>query len=216
MILCRAFVKPIQAFAADFLIFVRSKLAAQRVFRSVERFLTQKLKLVVNRDKSRVCRTDGVEFLGYVFKGYSGQIHVSEKNVRKSKQRCREITRRNGGISLDHRLFVLQRYLRGWTDYFVLERNQSLAQNLDKWLRRRVRACCWKAWRLPRTRARKLKKLGVAHEDALAFACSRKGAWRITASSGVQQALSNEWLEERGLCSILKRWKESAPKRRTA
>ena len=77
-------------YADDFLVFVQDReAAAKRVFVSVERYLTRKLKLVVNRDKSRVCRTDGVEFLGYAFHGYGGQIRVSDKKIRKFKQRAR-------------------------------------------------------------------------------------------------------------------------------
>ena len=203
-------------YADDFLIFVRTEIAARRVFASVERYLTKALKLVVNRDKSRVCRTDGVEFLGYVFHGYSGQIRISEKNLRKFKQRAREITRRTGGITLQHRLFVLSRFARGWIDYFVLEQRKAVTRELDKWLRRRIRACCWKAWRLPRTRVRKLKQLGISHEDALGFGCSRKGPWRLSLTSGLQRGMSNEWLREQGLFSLSERWSELAPKRRTA
>ncbi len=47
-------------YADDFLVFTKTKEAAARVFESVERYLTRKLKLVVNRQKSRICRTDGV------------------------------------------------------------------------------------------------------------------------------------------------------------
>jgi len=136
-------------YADDFLIFARSKLAAERVFASVERFLTVRLRLVVNRDKSRVCKTAGVEFLGYCFHGLGGQIRVSEKNVAKFRTRCKELTRRIGGVTLEHRLFVLRRYLRGWIDYFVLEQRKRVAVDLDKWLRRRIRACIWKTWRQP-------------------------------------------------------------------
>ena len=186
------------------------------MFESVERYLITRLKLVVNRDKSRVCRTDGVEFLGYVFHGFGGQIRVSEKNLRKFKQRAKEITRRSGGISLPHRLFVLQRFTRGWIDYFVLEQRKTITRNLDKWLRRRTRACCWKAWRLPRTRVRKLKQLGIEHEDALGFGCSRKGPWRLALTSGLQKGMSNEWLRQQGLFSLEERWSKLAPKRRTA
>ena len=200
-------------YADDFLIFVRTEVAANRVFGSVERFLTDRLKLVVNRDKSRVCKTAGVEFLGYCFHGFGGQIRISDKNRRKFKQRCREILRRVGGISLEHRMFVLRRYLRGWIDYFVLEQRKSVARELDKWLRRRVRACIWKSWRLPRTRVSRLKQLGIKHEDALGYGCSRKGPWRLAKTSGLQRAMSNQWLAGQGLFSLLERWSELAPKR---
>ena len=203
-------------YADDFLIFVRTEVAAKRVFGTIERFLTERLKLAVNRTKSRVCPTAGVEFLGYCFHGFGGQIRISDKNLSKFKQRCQEITRRSGGIALEHRLFVLRRYLRGWVDYFVLEQRKSVLRELDKWLRRRVRACVWKTWRLPRTRVSRLKQLGIEHEDALGFGCSRKGAWRLSKTSGLQQGMSNHWLAEQGLFSLLEKWSELAPKRRTA
>ena len=203
-------------YADDFLIFVRTESAARRVFSSVERFLTERLKLIVNRDKSRVCRTAGVEFLGYAFHGFGGQIRISEKNLRKFKQEAKRITRRLGGITLAHRLFILRRYARGWIDYFVLEQRSSVTTNLDKWLRRRIRACIWKTWRLPRTRVRRLQQFGIPHEDAHGFGCSRKAAWRLASSSGVQRALSNQWLADQGLFSLSERWSELAPKRRTA
>jgi len=203
-------------YADDFLVFVKSEVAAQRVFVSVERYLTSKLKLVVNRDKSRVCRTAGVEFLGYQFHGYGGQIRVSPKNVQKFKERAREILRRNRGISMSRRLNELRLYLRGWIDYFVLEQRKSLAMTLDKWLRRRVRSCYWLNWRLPRTRLKKLKALGVPHDEAYPFAHSGKGPWRLSMTSGVQRAMSNTWLTTQGLFVLAGRWSELAPKRRTA
>ena len=200
-------------YADDFLIFVRSPVSARRVFASVERYLTERLKLLVNRDKSRVCKTAGVEFLGYCFSGYSGQIGISQQNLLKFKERCREILCRKGGITLKHRLFILRRYLRGWIDYFVLEQRKSVTSNLDKWIRRRVRACIWKSWRLPRTKVSRLKQLGVKHEEALTHGCSRKGPWRLSKTLAVQIAMSNQWLADQGLFSLLERWSKLASKR---
>lgn len=203
-------------YADDFLIFVRSELAAKRVFTSVERYLTWKLKLVINRDKSCVCPTAGVEFLGYQFHGFGGQIRVSPKNAKKFKNRCKDILRRNRGLSMRKRLAELRLYLRGWVNYFVLDQRRTFMVSLDKWLRRRVRTCFWSNWRLPRTRLRKLMALGVAHEEAYPFAHSGKGPWRLSITSGVHKAMSNGWLSGQGLFNLEERWKELAPKRRTA
>ena len=203
-------------YADDFLIFVRSELSARRIFRSVERYLTRALKLVVNRDKSRVCKTDGVEFLGYQFHGYGGQIRVSPKSVKKFKQRSKEILTRNRGVAMRKRFSELRQYLRGWIDYFVLEQRRTLTLTMDKWLRRRVRACYWSNWRLPRTRLKKLKALGVSYDEAYPFAHSGKGPWRLSMTSGVQRALTNDWLQSQGLFTLEERWSELAPKRRNA
>ena len=200
-------------YADDFLVFVRTPEAAQRVFVSVERYLTRKLKLVVNHDKSRICSTNGVEFLGYQFHGFGGQIRVSEKNVLKFQRRCKEITRRNRGVSMSARLKELAKYVRGWTAYFCLEQRKTLFHELDKWLRRRVRACYWKWWRQPKTKIRKLLALGVRLDEAVSHGCSRKGSWRMSGSRAIQMGMPITWLTERGLLSLEDLWTRFAPKR---
>jgi RNA-directed DNA polymerase len=207
---------PFVRYADDFIIFVKSEAAAHRVFGSVERYLQRTLKLVVNREKSCVRRADGVEFVGYEFRGYGGKICVSEKNLRHFKQRASELLARKGGRAMDRRMVEFTQYARGWIGYFALEQRKSAFTNLDKWLRRRVRACYWKSWRLPRTRIRKLKSLGISHDDAMAFGNSRKAVWRLSMTSGVQRALSNAWLKAAGLFSLEEKWSELAPLRRTA
>jgi RNA-directed DNA polymerase len=200
-------------YADDFQVFVRTPEAAQRVYRSVERFLTQRLKLVVNRQKSQVSSTDGVEYLGYQFHGFGGQIRVSQKNVRKFQRRAKDITRRNRGVSMTARLKELAQYVRGWTAYFCLEQRKTLFRELDKWLRRRIRACYWKWWRLPKTKIRKLLQLGVRSAEAISHGCSRKGPWRMSGSRAIQMGMSITWLSERGLLSLEDLWTRFAPKR---
>lgn len=200
-------------YADDFLVFVRTPAAAQRVFISVERYLTRKLKLVVNHDKSQICSTNGVEFLGYQFHGFGGQIRVSDKNVLKFQRRAKEITRRNRGVSMSARLQELSQYVRGWMGYFCLEHRKTLFQGLDKWLRRRVRACYWKWWRLAKTKIRKLLQLGIHRDEALNHGYSRKGPWRMSGSRAVHMALSITWLHHQGLLSLEDLWNRFAPKR---
>ncbi len=101
-------------YADDFLVFTKSSQAARRVYVPVGRYLTRKLKLVVNRQKSRIGSTDGVEFLGFIFLGYGGQIRISPKNIKKSTDRVRQITRRKRGVSMACRYQELRRYFQGW------------------------------------------------------------------------------------------------------
>ena len=135
-------------YADDFLVFTKSEEAAARVARSIEHYLTRKLKLVINHQKSRICRTEGVEFLGFQFAGWGGQIRVSAKNDRKFRDRVKEITRRNRGVSMRHRFTELRRYFQGWVGYFRLVRTKTYFADLDKWMRRRIRSCYWN---LPRS-----------------------------------------------------------------
>ena len=111
---------PFVRYADDFVIFTKSQRSAERVFASVERYLTQHLRLVVNQEKSRIAASDGLEFLSYVFRGKRATINVSSKTIKGFKRRIREITGRSRGISMDHRLGELGRYVRGWMGYFGL------------------------------------------------------------------------------------------------
>ena len=154
--------------------YVKTRRSARRVFASVERFLTRKLKLVVNQRKSRIAKADGVEFLGFKFVGRRGEIRVTAKNLTKFKQRARSITGRSRGISMQRMLGELRQYLRGWIGYFGLAATKGIFAALDGWIRRRVRMCFWKQWRLLRTRIRKLKQLGVPHDLALSMAPAAK------------------------------------------
>jgi len=207
---------PFVRYADDFVIFTKTRRAAERVFRGVNRYLTKVLRLVVNLEKSRIVPADGVEFLGFVYRGTMGMIHVSEKNVQKCKRRIRELTGRSRGISMTQRLGELGRYVHGWAGYFALAKQMRLFENLDQWIRRRLRMCFWKRWRFVRTRIQNLLALGVPRRQAFRHAKSRNGPWHMakTIASGV--GMTNAWRHDQGLVSLKSLWVKRAPLRRTA
>jgi len=123
---------PFVRYADDLVIFMKSEAAAQRVYASVERYLTLKLKLIVNHDKSSIRKTDGLEYVGYEFGGYGGQIRVSSKKVAAFKQRVSEIFRRNRGRSMKSRFAEFRSYATGWLGYFALDQVKSTFIKLDK------------------------------------------------------------------------------------
>ena len=207
---------PFVRYADDFVIFTRSLRSAQRVFASVSRYLTRHLHLVVNQEKSQVVESDGVEFLGFVFRGRRATINVMEKNVSKFKRRVKEITGRSRGISMERRLSELRSYVRGWTGYFGLAAQLKLFDKLDQWIRRRIRMCYWKRWRHARTRSRELMRLGVSRRQAIRHGKSRKGYWHMAKSIASGVGLTNAWLQAQGLLSLKSLWAELAPLRRTA
>lgn len=203
-------------YADDFVIFVKSDAAAHRVYASVERFLTLTLKLQVNHVKSSVCKTQELEYVGYEFRGYGGQFRVSRKKLKAFKRRVSEIFRRNRGVSMKKRFAEFRSYAIGWLGYFQLDQVKTTFSTLDKWLRRRVRACYWKQWKKSKTRLRNLMSLGLSYREARPFAFSGKGPWRLSKTSGVQRALSNEHLKSEGLLSLAERWQQLASSRRIA
>jgi RNA-directed DNA polymerase len=202
--------------ATRLLVFTKTSQASQRVYQSVERYLTGKLKLVVNHQKSSTRPTDGIEFLGYRFEGYGGQYRVSPKNIDKFKKRVKEITCRKRGVSIDTRFEELSDYLRGWVGYFALVPIKSFFRDLDKWIRRRIRSCYWKQWRKPRTRIAKLLSLGLPRNEAVPFGSCSRGFWHMSRCSSVQRTLNGDWLASAGLVSLLDIWNTLAPKFRTA
>lgn len=203
-------------YADDFVIFVQSVRSARRVFSSVQRFLTQHLKLVVNEQKSSVRLASDCEYLGFAFVGKRVTIKVAPKKLKAFKRRVRKLTGRSRGISMRRRLTDLNRYLRGWIGYFGLARQFDDFANLDGWIRRRIRMCYWKQWRRPRTKVRNLVRLGVSLHLAILHAISRKSYWRMTRTPALRYAMPNKWLAQQGLLSLKQLWYELAPLRGTA
>lgn len=146
----------------------------------------------------------------------AGQIRVSPKNIQKFKDRVRQITRRNRGVSMARRYQELRWYFQGWVGYFRLVPIKSFFSEMDKWVRRRLRSCYWKQWKNPRTRIANLKKLGIREKEAVTHGISSKGPWVMSSSQAVHEALSVTYLAKSGLASLLEIWSKLTAKRRIA
>jgi len=191
-------------YADDFTIVVKSQRAGERVLRSINRFLQNCLKLVVNTTKSHVVKTNECKFLGFTFQG--NRIHWHPKTLLKFKQQVRRLTNRNWGVSMKYQLFKLSQYLRGWINYFGIASGYQRCVDLDHWIRRRIRMAYWRQWRRPRTKVRSMMKLGVHVRAAIACGITSKGPWRSAKTPGIQQALSNDYLKSQGLYALRDGW----------
>jgi RNA-directed DNA polymerase len=191
-------------YADDFLIFVRSHMAAQRVLASVSKFIHCHLRLQVNQAKSKAARINQCSFLGFELRG--GKLRWTAHAVQRFKDRVRQITSRSSGRSMPARLAELRRYVRGWLNYFGYSRTYNELMGLDQWLRRRVRLCYWKQWKRPRTRRRNLLALGIPRDEVKLASRSRKGYWRMSGNSIVQRALTKEWLWLQGVPNMRQQW----------
>jgi RNA-directed DNA polymerase len=188
----------------DLVILVKSRRAGRRVMAKISRYLTQTLKLKVNREKSRVVKIEDLNYLGFTFRGI--RIFASDQALQDFKHRLRGLTSRSWGVSMSERFERLNRYLRGWMNYFGISQHYTPIEELDGWLRRRIRMCYWKQWRRPRTRIANLLKLGTSKRHAILTGISRKGFWRLSKTLATQTGMTNEWLEQQGLLSIRKLW----------
>lgn len=168
-------------YADDCMILCKSKKSAERTLRNIIPFIEGKLFLKVNRKKTEVAHISKVKYLGYTFYRYKGKcrLRVHAKSVVKMKNKIRELTDRNKGISNNKREKEYQEYVRGWVQYYRLADMKGLLKRTDEWARRRIRAVYWKQWKKIKTRYRMLKALGMEHWMAKELACSRKGYWRM-------------------------------------
>src|SRR6202165_941628 len=149
-------------YADDSNIYVRSRRAGERVMESITRFITTKLKLKVNEQKSAVARPWERKFLGFSFtSNREPKRRLAPKAVIRFKDKVRELTQRTRGVSVERMTEELGRYLRGWVGYFGHCQTPSVLQGLEEWTRRRLRSVLWKQWDRGPVRFAELRKRGV-------------------------------------------------------
>lgn len=155
-------------YADDANIYVKSRRAGERVLKSITKYLDQKLKLKVNTEKSAVSSPTKRKFLGYSFYYGKGGIkfRVHDKSYERLKEKITKITNRNTSMNFDYRIKKLNEIVVDWVNYFKLADMKRKLEDLDQWIRRRLRACVWKTWKNVRTRGRNLMKLGVPRDIA--------------------------------------------------
>ncbi len=191
-------------YADDVNVYVRSKSAGERVMASLERFLEKRLRLKVNREKSAVDRPWNRQFLGYsVTHHRKPKLKVSTKAVKRFRQRLRGIFRRGRGRRLQTVMTDLRPVLLGWMGYFRLSEVKGRFQELDAWLRRKLRCILWRQWKQPRTRYRELVRRGIFAARAKRATATGRGPWWNAGSSHMHQAVNNRMLQEMGLVSLL-------------
>ncbi len=191
-------------YADDFVILVKSDRAGTRVQASITRFLAKRLKLPVNQEKSNVLKAHMMAFLGFTFRGK--KLQWTKEAFRELRYNLKRLSSRSWGVSFEYRLFKLNQYIRGWTNYFGIARGYQALVDTDSWLRRRLRACLWKQWRYAKTKVRELAKLGTDVKLAIRHAMSRKSYWRLSKTLATHSGLTNKWFEQQGLCSLRTIW----------
>jgi uncharacterized protein (DUF2164 family) len=192
-------------YADDCSIYVRSKRSGDRVMESITQYIEKELKLKVNTEKSSVTRPWVMKLLGFTFyhkKGEKG-ISVHRKSITAYKDKIRAITCRSKPYSMPLRLERIRQLNTGWGHYFKLSEAKSVFEDLDKWVRSRVRLCYWQQWKRVRTRIAEMKKRGIPPYQAYQWGNTRKGQWRSVHSPVLTRALSNNYLKQEGFTSLM-------------
>jgi RNA-directed DNA polymerase len=192
-------------YADDCNVYVQSRSAGERVLKSLTTFLNRRLRLKVNAAKSAVARPWERKFLGYSFtKHWEARLKVATTSVQRLKEKLREIFRRGRGRNLGKLIEEeLTPLLRGWLNYFRLAEVKGIFEELDSWIRRKLRGLIWRKWKRPWTRARQLMRRGLAQAQALKSAMNGHGPWWNAGAAHMHAAFPKSYFDRCGLLSLL-------------
>ena len=195
-------------YADDCNIYVKSKRAGERVMENITSFIEGKLKLKVNINKSAVERPWKRKFLGFTLGIMFGKAYssISKQSLKKHKDKLREILSRSNPMTLKQRIIKLNQVNIGWINYYGIAKCKGITVQLDKWIKLRLRMCIWKQWKKVKTRYKNLKKLGLNHYQAIKFANTRKGYWRVANSAILKTTLTNQFFNDLGLKSLTRQY----------
>ena len=205
-------------YADDCNIYVASRHAGERVMASVEKFLASRLKLKVNRNKSAVDRVERRKFLGYSMTfDRNPRVKVARETIKRIKDKIRERLRWGLGRNLGRFILeTLNPLLRGWVNYFRLAEVRGIFEELDSWIRRKLRGILWRQMKRTYTRAKRLMKAGLEERRAFRSAGNGRGPWWNAGASHMNEAFKNIYFDQLGLISLLKELKQLQRISRTA
>jgi len=184
-------------FADDANIFCKSMKAGERVMKSITKFIEHNMKLKVNKDKSKVARSENITFLGMTIRGF--KITISKKASKKAFEKLTELIPRNSGKSIEETILDVNRWFKGWYEYFKLTDIPSQFKGIESHIRRRLRAKIVKQKKCKRFLIRVLLKKGVKESTAYKSVYGRGGPWAISWSKAMHQAFPNRWFKARKL-----------------
>jgi RNA-directed DNA polymerase len=188
-------------YADDVKIFVKHKASAERIMVSITKFIEKRMKLKVNEEKSAIRPANQTTFLGYRLE-YGGKLGLSQTSESRLKAKLKAITSRKRGISLEQMLREVKSVLQGWLHYFRLARMKKKLEQIEGWLRRRLKCFRLKQCKRVIGIARFLIKLGVEKTLSWRTALSGKGWWRLSNSPAVAMGMNNLWLVKQGFYSL--------------
>ena len=188
-------------YADDVKIFVSSRRSAERVKERITTYITTKLKLKVNEQKSKVCEGYELNFLGHSLLK-DGSLGLSEESEKRLRSKVRHITRRNRAVNMWQMIRELQVVLKGWLQYFRDATMQKRLERMDGWIRRKLRCVRLKQCKRRIALVRWLRSLGMTEKRCWLTALSGKGWWRLSNSPAVNEAMNKEWFALQGYYSL--------------
>ena len=171
---------------------------------SITRFLADTLKLTVNTAKSAVARPWVRKFLGYSLTWHKApKLRIAPTSLKRLEDKVRDVLKGARGRSLAEVIIALNPILRGWMAYFRLSETKMAPEELDGWVRHKLRCILWRQWKRPYTRAKNLMKAGLTEERAFRSAFNQRGPWWNSGASHMNQAFPKSSFDRLGLVSLL-------------
>jgi hypothetical protein len=128
---------------------------------------------------------------------------VAKKAVQRFKATLKTIFRRGRGKNIQTTIEETTPKIRGWITYFRYSEVKGIFDELDGWLRRKLRRNLWKQWKRPRTRAKKLMRRGLSKEHAWKSATNGRGPWWNAGAAHMHIALPKSYFDKLGLVSLM-------------
>lgn len=177
-------------YADDCNIFVKTNKAAERVMQSVSKFIEGKLKLKVNKEKSKVALSKHVKFLGFTI--IAATIAISMTSISRAMTRVKELTPRGTSRTLEQDIKRINRWYMGWSAYYRVTQYPSQLGKIEAHIRRRIRARIVRQQKTSRNLFNKLRKRGCPKRQA-GIAFSNRGIWDLSHTRAVERAFPNKW-----------------------
>jgi RNA-directed DNA polymerase len=178
-------------FADDCNIFVKTQKAGERVMKSISRFIEKKLKLVINRDKSKVAVSSLVKFLGMTI--VEGTRAIARKSLSRAMEKVKELTPRGTHKTLEDTIKEINQWYMGWSSYFSMTQYPSQLAAIEAHIRRRLRSRIVDQQKSRRNLFNKLMKRGISRPKAAATSFSNRKRWALSHTQAVERAYSNSW-----------------------
>ena len=191
-------------YADDCNIYVATRTSGERVMASITGYLSERLKLTVNQSKSAVDRPWKRTFLSYSMTRHrKPRLTVAKKAVARLKANLKTAFRRGKGKNIQTTVEEITPKLRGWLNYFRYSEVKGIFDELDGWLRRKLRRILWKQWKRPQTRAKKLMQRGLSEATAWRSATNGRGPWWNAGAAHMHKAVPKSYFDKLGLVSLM-------------
>lgn len=187
-------------YADDCNIFVKSKMSADRVMKSVSSWLERKLFLKVNATKTKVVRPTKSNFLGFTFfkTGEKWQCKPGDDRKKKLYEKLKLVLCRRKAAAMPLSLIFtkVNQIVRGWINYFRIGSMKVFLFKFGQWMRHKIRVIIIKQWKLPKRiytnlmRINKVFRCNFSDEDIHKTANTRLGLYKRCTGNVINYLLS--------------------------